>query len=305
MASCCKINPLILSSLLGGFMSLKNVSGLNSGLKYTWFVFLSLVAFLLIGCGGSEEATMQTPNPQDTTTKSLGTVEQQKPKEVKPMEEALTNFIGADTGKVVEAPKPAVVAPAQLAQYEKQIEDLRTENTDLKQKNVKLEQENRGINARISDAEAKYAAEKLRADRVEESAKNTAQAPKAEEEKPVSTSAYDVALKAFNSRKYDAAAKGFKAIVADGSNADLTSRAKYWLGETYYAQKKYNEALPLFQESLKLKNSAKKADAQFMIAQTYDRLGNKVKAKAAYEKVVKDYPMSKNVKRAKARWAKL
>ena len=286
-------------------MSLKNVSGLNSGLKYTWFVFLSLVAFLLIGCGGSEEATMQTPNPQDTTTKSLGTVEQQKPKEVKPMDEALTNFIGADAGKVVEAPKPAVVAPAQLAQYEKQIEDLRTENTDLKQKNVKLEQENRGINARISDAEAKYAAEKLRADKVEESAKNTTQAPKAEEEKPVSTSAYDVALKAFNSRKYDAAAKGFKAIVDDGSNADLTSRAKYWLGETYYAQKKYNEALPLFQESLKLKNSAKKADAQFMIAQTYDRLGNKVKAKAAYEKVVKDYPMSKNVKRAKARWAKL
>ncbi len=286
-------------------MSLKNVSGLNSGLRYTWFVFLSLAAFLLIGCGGSEEATMQTPNPQDTTTKSLGTVEQQKPKEVKPMEEALTNFIGADTGKVVEAPKPAVVAPAQLAQYEKQIEDLRTENTDLKQKNAKLEQENRGINARISDAEAKYAAEKLRADKAEESAKNTAQAPKAEEEKPVSTSAYDDALKAFNSRKYDAAAKGFKAIVDGGSNADLTSRAKYWLGETYFAQKKYNEALPLFQESLKLKNSAKKADAQFMIAQTYDRLGNKVKAKAAYEKVVKDYPMSKNVKRAKARWAKL
>ncbi len=286
-------------------MSLKNVSGLNFGLRYTWFVFLSLVAFLLIGCGGSEEATMQTPNPQDTTTKSFGTVEQQKPKEAKPMEEALTNFIGPDTGRVVEMPKPAVIAPAQLAQYEKQIEDLRTENTDLKQKNVKLEQENRGINARISDAEAKYAAEKSRADKAEELTKNTKQASREVEEKPVLTSAYDDALKAFNVRKYDAAAKGFKAVVDGGFNADLTSRAKYWLGETYFAQKKYNEALPLFQESLKLKNSAKKADAQFMIAQTYDRLGNKVKAKAAYEKVVKDYPMSKNVKRAKARWAKL
>ena len=42
-----------------------------------------------------------------------------------------------------------------------------------------------------------------------------------------------------------------------------------------------------------------------MIAQTYERLGDKIKAKAAYEKVVKDYPMSKNVKRAKARWANL
>jgi len=61
----------------------------------------------------------------------------------------------------------------------------------------------------------------------------------------------------------------------------------------------------MFQESLKQKNSEKKADAQFMIAQTYEHLGSKAKAKAAYEKVVKNYPMSKNVKRAKARWAKL
>jgi TolA-binding protein len=287
-------------------MSLKNVGGLNSGLTYTWCVFLSLVAFLLVGCGGSEEATMQTPNPQDTTTKSLVTVEQQKPKEVKPMEEALTNFIGPDTRKVVEMPKPAVVVPGQLSQYEKQIEDLRTENTDLKQKNAKLEQENRGINARISDAEAKYAAEKLRADNAEESTKNTVQAPRVIEEKsaPVSTSTYDVALRAFNSRKYDAAAKGFEAI-GRGTNDDLAKRATYWLGETYFAQKKYKEALPLFQETLKFKHSEKKADAQFMIGQTYERLGDKVNAKAAYEKVVKNYPMSKNVKRAKARWANL
>jgi tol-pal system protein YbgF len=227
------------------------------------------------------------------------------------MDQALTNFIGADTEKAAPAPKPAEVAPAQLAQYEKQIEDLRTENTGLKQRIVKLEQENRGINARISEAEAKYSAEKLRADKAEEAARAAAQAPKVEE-KPVvgltgsgATTTYDAALKAFNGRKYDVAAKGFKAIVDGGGNADLVNRAKYWLGESYFAEKKYKEALPLFQETLKMKNSEKKADAQFMLAQTYERLGDKAKAKAAYEKVVKDYPMSKNVKRAKARWANL
>ena len=292
-------------------MSLKNVGSLNSGLRHTLFVFLTLIAFLLIGCGGSEEVTTETPNPQEGA-KPLRTAEQEKPQEVKPMDQALTNFIGADTEKVVEAQKPAVVPPALLSQYEKQIDDLRTENTTLKQKNAKLEQENRGINARISDAEAKYSAEKSRADKAEELAKNTAQAPKVVEEKSaaeksglVSASSYDAALKAFNARKYNVAAKGFKAIVDDGSNADVTSHAKYWLGECYFAQKKYKAALPLFQETLKLKNSEKKADAQFMIAQTYERLGDNVKAKAAYEKVVKDYPMSKNVKRAKERWAKL
>ena len=291
-------------------MSLKNVGSLNSGLRHMLFVFRTLIAFLLVGCGGSEEVTTETPASQEAE-KPLKTVEQEKSKEVKPMEQALTNFIGVDTEKVVEAPKPAVVPPAQLAQYEKQIDDLRTENTGLKQKNAKLEQENRGINARISEVEAKYASEKLRADKAEEVAKSAVQATKVVEEKPMEQSAsglpssYDSALKAFNARKYDAAAKGFKSVIESGSNADLTSRAKYWLGESYFAQKKYKDALPLFQETLKHKNSEKKADAQFMIAQTYERLGDKAKAKAAYEKVVKDYPMSKNVKRAKARWANL
>jgi len=291
-------------------MSLKNVGGLNSGLRHTTFVFLTLFAFLLIGCGGSEEVTSEAPATQDMG-KPLGTVEQPKPKENKPMEQALTNFIGPDTEKTAEVAKPTAAQTMQLAQYEKQIDDLRTENTGLKQKIAKLEQENRGINARISDAEAKYLAEKSRADKAEDLAKNAVAAPKVGEEKPVektgpvSSSTYDVSLKAFNARKYDVAAKGFKSIVDDGSNAELAGRAKYWLGETYFAQKKYNDALTLFEAILKSKTSEKKADAQFMIAQTYERLGEKVKAKTAYEKVVKDYPMSKNVKRAKERWARL
>lgn len=278
-------------------MSLKNVDGLNFSLRHTWFVFLSLIAFLLIGCGGSEEAAKEAQIPQETA-KPTGTVE----KEVKPMEQALTNFIGPDTEKVVETQKPV-----QLSQYEKQIEDLRIENTGLKQKNARLEQESREINARVNEVETKYSAEKLRADSILESTKNALQAPKAGEEKaaPVTSSTYDEARKAFDMRNYNTAAKGFKSIIESGSDADLTCRAKYWLGETYFAQKKYSAALPLFQEAIALKNSEKKADAQFMIAQTYERLGSKAKAKAAYEKVVKNYPMSKNVKRAKARWAKL
>ena len=292
-------------------MSLKNVGGLISGLRHTTFLSFTLIAFFLIGCGGSEEVTSEATNPQETGKPLGAAVEQEKPKEAKPMEQALTNFIGPDTEKTAEAPKPAAVQPAQLAQYEKQIDDLRTENTGLKQKVTKLEQENRGINARISDAEAKYLAEKSRADKAEETAKSALSAPKVGEEKaveksaPVTPSTYEASLKAFNARKYDVAAKGFKSIVDDGSDTELAGRAKYWLGESYFAQKKYNDALPLFQAVLKSKTSEKKADAQFMIAQTYERLGEKVKAKTAYEKVVKDYPMSKNVKRAKERWARL
>jgi tol-pal system protein YbgF len=298
-------------------MGLKNLFGNHSGLRYSWFVIIVLFAFLLIGCGSSDEATMEEPSQAQATNPTVAS-DKEKPKDEQPMDQALTSFVGSDTEKPTEPIQvntPVVAPPTQLAQYEKQIEDLRIENTGLKQKIVKLEQENRDTNTRMGELEAKYAVEKMRADKADELSANIAIAPKTVAVRPVrvveepavsvSTETYDNSLKAFKARRYDSAVKGFKAIVDGGANDDLAKRATYWLGESYFAMKKYKEALPLFQETLNLKNSEKKADAQFMIAQTYERLGSKVKAKAAYEKVVKNYPMSKNVKRAKERWAKL
>ena len=64
--------------------------------------------------------------------------------------------------------------PSQLAQYEKQISDLRTENTSVKQRNVKLEEDNRLLTARLNDTETKLAAEKNREDKAESNAKTIA-----------------------------------------------------------------------------------------------------------------------------------
>jgi tol-pal system protein YbgF len=289
-------------------MGLNYLIGSSSLRKHSWLIILVLLAFLLVGCGETEEATKGDSQAQ--AVKPAATSEKEKPKEENPSDQALTSFIGANNEQP-EAPPPApAVSPAQLAQYEKQIEDLRTENTGLKQNIVKLEQENRSINARMTEVDAKYAAEKHRADSVDMASKGV-ETPKpvvvVDEEKtlPVSQATYDNAMKAFKARKYDSARKGFKALVDSGSDTELANRSKYWLGETYFAQKNYKDALPLFQDVLKIKNSEKKADAQFMIARAYENLGSKAKAKAAYEKVVKNYPMSKNVKTAKARWAKL
>jgi TolA-binding protein len=287
-------------------MGLKNLISSTSLRRHSWFIILVLFTFLLIGCGESQEATKEESQAQEV--KPAATGEKQKPKEENQSDQALTSFIGADTEPAEASSSAPAVSPTQLSQYEKQIEDLRTENTSLKQNIVRLEQENRSI-------DAKYAVEKHRADSAEVlnntsdlASKGFEARPKLrlDEEKtlPASQSTYDNAMKAYKARRYDSAAKGFEAI-GRGTNDDLAKRSTYWLGETYFAQKRYTEALPLFQETLKFKNSEKKADAQFMIARTYENLGNKAKAKAAYEKVVKNYPMSKNVKVSKARWAKL
>lgn len=298
-------------------MALNYDRGAMSILRHGWLISLFVVAFIVGGCGGSEEATQeQKPEEGQKLGEQPQQQAQEQPKEEKPYDQALTSFIGADK-KAEEKPaeKPAV-QPTPLGQYEKQIEDLRTENTSLKQKMVKLEQDNRTLTARLTDTETKLAVEKDRADRAEEAAKGVVAAaptgptrgemkPDEASTQPMSLSSYEDALKAFNSKKYDDAMKGFQGMLDGGVSDDLADNCKYWLGESNYAKRRYKDAMASFESVFKYKNSEKKADAQFMIAQCYERLGNKVKAKEAYEKVVKDYPMSRNVKKSKERWAKL
>lgn len=303
-------------------MGLVNFYKALSGLTVSLIIVFLFTAFVLVGCGGSEQATSdQQVQQEPAAVQPTPAVEpaqpkeqvKEKPKEEVPMDKALTNFLGNDEQKAdsVSAKQPVAAVqpePSQLAQYEKQISDLCTENTSVKQRNVKLEEDNRLLTARLNDTETKLAAEKDRADKAESNAKTIAVAtPKPEETSAatVTPSSYDDALKAFQVRKYDAALKGFQAVASSGASEDIVGNAKYWIGETHYAKKDYKTALEDFQGVLKMKNSLKKGDAQFMIGQAYEKLGQKSKAKAAYEKVVKEYPLNKNVKRAKQRWAKL
>ncbi len=262
-------------------MGLNKMIGSSPLQKHSWFIVLVLFTFLSGGCGESEEAV----NAETQVTS----------------DQALANFNGTDTARTVAAPVGT------LEYYQKQSQDLLTENTSLKQNILKLEQENRIINARLTEINAKYTSEKS----PEAAAQSADMSSKAsgtvndEEALPPSQATYDNAVDAFRAHRFDAAVRGFKAIVEGGGEDDLVGRSRYWLGESYFAQKNYKDALQLFQEVLKMKNSDKKADAQYMVARSYENLGNKAMAKTAYEKVVKNYPMSKNVKSAKARWAKL
>lgn len=268
-------------------------------------IFVVLALFAINGCGGSEEATQG-----ETSGKNADSTE------AKPYDQALTNFVG---GQQPDTTQHAATQPAQATtdDSQKQVDALKTDNTDLRQKNLKLEDDNQKLTSRLNDAEAKYASEKERADSLDAALKNAAMAaaqPMAETRKTESMAAvsteipmaeYESALGAFKSKKYTDAAAGFQKMLDDNVPTTIADNCHYWIGESKFASKNYKEAVKEFEEVLNFKKSEKKGDAQFMIAQCYERMGNKVKAKEAFEKVVKDYPMNAHVKKAKARWARL
>lgn len=259
------------------------------------------------GCGGTEEATQDDGQ-------TLGE-EQPQEQPANADDQALTSFIGEKPATDAPAGQPAQAAPSQLGQYEKQIEDLRTENTSLKQKIVKLEQDNRTLNTMMAESESKIQAERWRADSLQLALTTmpvTIAAPvtAAEEgepvaETPMNITSYEEALQAFNANRYDEAISALEGMLSQGVSKELEDNCNYWIGESRYAKKQYQHAISAFEAVMTFASSEKKGDAQFMMAQSYERLGNKAKAKEGYEKVVKDYPMSKVVKKAKERWARL
>jgi len=297
-------------------MVLNNYSGWKQLMRILFLGGLVYGVLMIAGCGSSEEATMEDEGFADEPL----TAEQAQPeKEEAADQQALTSFIGAAPKKEQpmqekplvqqEAPPPAPVAVP--------IDNVQTENTSLKQKVVKLEQDVRTLNARISDTETKYMAEKERADQAEEAAKVAAQSAAIsarggqvvdETMTPTtegSMGAYEGALRQFKGKKYDDAIVTLQNMISAGVSKNLEDNCHYWIGEANFGKKNYQEAMSHFEMVFEYKNSEKLADAQYMLAQCFERTGNKTKAKESYERVAKDFPMSRLVQRAKERSARL
>ncbi len=291
---------------MGFSSSRQNLFVLRSAL----FALMVLAFFAISGCGGSEEATQGNQSAQNADST-----------EAKPYDQALTSFVGEKkTDSTATQAQPTTTQQPQTAtpdDIQKQLDALKTDNTDLRQKNLKLEDDVQKLTARLNDAEAKYAAEKDRADKADEALKTAATAaqPMTEVKKTetgetamkteIPIAEYEEALGAFKSKKYDDAAAAFQKMLDNKVPDEIADNCHYWIGESNYAKRKYKDALQEFELVMTFKRSEKKGDAQFMMAQCYERMHDKAKAKEAFEKVVKDFPMSNHVKKAKERWAKL
>ncbi|GJQ21386.1 MAG: hypothetical protein HBSIN02_17410 [Bacteroidia bacterium] len=286
-----------------------NSSDVWAGLRRIGYGALLASALLIMSCGSSEEAMMEEEGFEDEGVLT----EKPTAQDADSDQQALTSFIGAapkKEEKKEEAP-PVDQPPVQqtpVTPPATTMEELKMENTSLKQQIVKLEQDVRSLSARLSDSEAKYMAEKQRADKAEEAARVAAQSAMISARSGSETvvgseaeSAYEVALQAFRTKAYDDAVARFQNLLNSGVGPKLEDNCHYWIGESQYGKKSYAEAAKHFQMVLQYEDSEKLADAHFMLAQCYERMGDKAKAKQEYETVAKDFPMSANASRARER----
>ncbi len=176
------------------------------------------------------------------------------------------------------------------AKLEYQVDSLKNENRRMKEQLDAVTTENRNLTAKVADLETKL---------------TEAQTPKTPPPPADMTSAYEQALSLYKAKNYTDAIDQFQGLLKAGIKDDLASNCHYWIGESYYGLRKYDDAVQHFEMVFDYKKSSKKAAAQLMIGNAYHASGNMAAAKEAYQKVVSGYPASSYVDKAQQKLAKM
>lgn len=102
-------------------------------------------------------------------------------------------------------------------------------------------------------------------------------------------------------------AKGREALqefLRQSPTGPLAVNAQYWVGEAYYGEKKYENAILQFQDVIqKYGDHPKAAAALLKQGLTFNALGDQKNAKVILKRLVDTFPMSEEAKRAKEKLA--
>ncbi|MEK7701247.1 MAG: tol-pal system protein YbgF [candidate division NC10 bacterium] len=101
--------------------------------------------------------------------------------------------------------------------------------------------------------------------------------------------AYAAALATFRAREHGQAVLDFVDFIAKYPRHALAGNAQYWIGEAYYVQRDFRQALLEFQKVLEL-GPEKAPDALVKIGLCYWSLRDSGRARQTWQQVVREYP---------------
>ncbi len=110
---------------------------------------------------------------------------------------------------------------------------------------------------------------------------------------------YTKALNDYHKGNYDLAISGFRSYLTFYPKTSLVPNAQYWLGESYYGQRKYREAIREFDKLIKeYPDSAKVPGAMLKQGYAYLELNEKAQGKRVLQELKNKFPNSGDARRA-------
>ena len=103
---------------------------------------------------------------------------------------------------------------------------------------------------------------------------------------------YDYAISLMlEQQNFGAAEKALRAFIAANPSHGLTSNAHYWLGETYYVRKNYQQAAFAFADGFqKFPRASKAADSLLKLGMSLGHLGRRNEACTAFSRLLDNFP---------------
>ena len=117
---------------------------------------------------------------------------------------------------------------------------------------------------------------------------------------------YSNGLRDLNGKKYDLAAQEFSDYLKYYGTTDLASNAQFYLGEIFFAQQQYDQAIDAYGKVIdNYPKSFKLAPAHLKRALALISLGEKTSGVSELRMVVKTYPGTDEERRAKSKLQEL
>jgi tol-pal system protein YbgF len=102
---------------------------------------------------------------------------------------------------------------------------------------------------------------------------------------------YDASYNDYLKGSYDLAVRGFQQYLADFPGTDLADNATYWIGESWYRQRRYRQAIQQFDEVLaRYGRSDKTAAALLKKGYAHLELGERPLGISELQKVLRQFP---------------
>jgi tol-pal system protein YbgF len=119
--------------------------------------------------------------------------------------------------------------------------------------------------------------------------------------KPDKESAYAAAYELFKDGKFDKARESFQNFLKQYPDTEYSDNAQFWIGECYYFEKKYENAILEYEKVAKNYPDGDKVPyALLKQGIAFLNLGDKASAKLILQRVIKDYPNTNQARTAKA-----
>ena len=285
---------------------------------YLIFVLLIGMSFLVwTGCGSSKKTVgsdeyssgdSESQDDYDEIERLLGITRdddarqtQQKTKMKKDdQNDDLITLLEVDEGKKKDAPVQtnAGIEDKRVARLQSEVETLRKDNRDK--------------DMEITDLKAQLALKEQEVIQLKQSPSRsleyTAPAAGTYSASPSYPSyegtddyvaEYHVALDLFHNRQYNDAIQAFEQLLSVDTNHSYSDNAQYWIGECHYALGRYSEAIMAFEKVFTFRQSNKNDYAQFKIAQSYFKMGDKERASQEFQELLDNYPDSELVPRVR------